>query len=59
MNTVKNFTIIHLQLNYIEVLEAVILLVIYLKYVFKIKRNSKDLNVTVFNMITGINESET
>ena len=38
MNAVKNYNTIHLQMNYIDVLEVVILLMTYLiKYVFKIK----------------------
>ena len=38
MNTVKNYTAIHLQLNYINVLEVVIFLMTFLiKYVFQIK----------------------
>ena len=38
MNTVKNFTNIHLRLNQIVVLEVVILLMTYLiKYAFQIK----------------------
>ena len=38
MNTVKNFTTIHLGLNYMNVLEVVILLMAYLiNYVFQIK----------------------
>ena len=36
MNTVKNCTTVHLQLNYLDVLEVVILLMTYLiKYVFQ------------------------
>ena len=39
MNTVKNFTIIHFQLNYINVFEVVILWMIYLKkHIFQIKQ---------------------
>ena len=38
MNTVKNFTTIHLRLSWIDVLEVVILWMIYLiKYVLQIK----------------------
>ena len=56
MNTVKNFTTIHLQLNYIDVLEVITLLMTYpIKHVFQI---TEDLNLSVFN-ITGINESTT
>ena len=51
MNTVKNFTTIHLQLNWIDVPEVVILLINYLK--------TEDLNLSVSNMITAINESKT
>ena len=57
MNTVRNYTTIHLQLNLIDVLEAVILLMTYLiNYMFQIKQ---DLNINVLNMITGINEQKT
>ena len=39
MNAVKNFTTIHLLLNWIDVLEVVILLMNYLvKYVFEIEQ---------------------
>ena len=47
MNRVKNFTAIHLQLNYTNVLEVVIL-----------SNQSEDLNLKVFNIITGMNESK-
>ena len=41
MNTVKNFTTIHLHLNLIDVLEVVVLLMTYLiKNVFQIKQKS-------------------
>ena len=56
MNTVKNFTTFHLQLNKIDVLEVVILLMTYLiMYVFQTKQ---DLSLSILNMITGINESK-
>ena len=55
MNTVKNYTTIDLQLSYIDVLEVIILLMTYLiKYVFKIPNKTGHLNLSVFNMITGI-----
>ena len=39
MDTVSNFTTIHFRLNYIDVLEVVILWMIYLiKYAFQIKQ---------------------
>ena len=39
MNTVKNFTTIHLRLNYIDVLEVGRILMTYLiRYVFQIKQ---------------------
>ena len=37
-NTVKNDSTIHLQLNWIDVLEVVIPLMTYLKYVFQMKQ---------------------
>ena len=57
MNTVKNFTTIHLWLNYIDVLEVVILLITYLiKNKVCVPNKVEDLNLSVFNMIRGINE---
>ena len=51
----NNFSTIHLQLNYIDVLEVVILLVTcQTKYAFK----TEDVNLIVLNMITRINESK-
>ena len=47
MNRVKNFTTIHLQLNWTNVFEIVIL-----------SNQSEDLNLKVFNIITGMNESK-
>ena len=39
MNTVRNYPIIHLQLNWIDVLEVVVLLMTYLiKFVFQMKQ---------------------
>ena len=56
INTVKNFTTIHLQLSLTNVLEVIILLMIYLiKYVFQ---TTEDLNLSVFNKVTRINESK-
>ena len=58
MNIFKNFITICLQLNCIDVLEVVVLLMTYLiKYVFS--NETGNLNLSVFNMITGINESKT
>ena len=60
INTVKTFSTIHLVLNYIDVLEVVILLMTcQIKYVMqtKLTDRKKGLNVSVFKMITGINES--
>ena len=53
MNTVKNYTTTRLELDQIDVLEGVILLMTYLP------NKTVDLNLSVFNMITGINESKT
>ena len=51
MYTVENYGIIHLRLNYIDVLEAVILLMTYLiEYVSQ--KNPEDLNPSIFNKIT-------
>ena len=57
MITLKNFATIHLQLNQIDVLKFVIVLVTYsIKYVLK---KPEDLNLSMLNIITGINESKT
>ena len=54
---IKNFITFHLQLNERDVLKLVILLTTCLiKYASKLK---KDLNLRVFNMITGIHEWKT
>ena len=57
MNAIKNYATIHLQLNQIDGLEVVILL-----YDLSIKvcvpNNTKDLNISIFNMIIGVNESK-
>ena len=58
MNTVKNFTTIHLQLNSIELLEFAILLSNKVCVLNKLKKK-KHLNLSVFNMITGVNEAKT
>ena len=58
MNTVKSYTTILLRLSQINMLEVAILLMISLiKYVFQ--KKTKDLNLSIFNIITGINESKT
>ena len=57
MNTVKSYTTILLRLSQINMLEVAILLMISLiKYVFQ--KKTKDLNLSIFNIITGINESK-
>ena len=55
MNTVKNFTTIHNPLNQIDVLEVVI----DLSNKVCIPNIIEDLNLSVFNVITGANESIT
>ena len=57
VNTAKNFITIHLQLSQTNLLEVVILLMTYLKKYVSNKR--EDLNLSVFNMIKGKNESKT
>ena len=58
INLYPNYTLIHLQLKYIDILEVVILLMTYrIKYLFSNKAD--DLNIIVFSMITGTNESKT
>ena len=55
MNTVKNFATINSQLNYIDVLEVVILSNDLSNKVC-IPNKLENKNLSVFNMITGINE---
>ena len=57
MNTVKNFTIIHFQLNYINVCSCNTLNDLSNKVY--VPNKTENLNLSVFNMITGINESKT
>ena len=57
MNSVENFIAIDLRLNWIDVLKVVILLMNYLKTMCFTKQ--QDLNLRVFNMTAGINESKT
>ena len=57
MNTVKNFTTTHLRLNYIDVMEVLILLLTFLiKYVFqtkqKVYRNKNDSKIKKKRYIT-------
>ena len=52
MNAAKNFTTIHLQLNQVDELND-------LSNKVCIPNKTEDLNLSVFNMITGINESKT
>ena len=52
MNTVKNFTTIHLRLNWIDTLNDVSNKVCF-------PNKTEDLNLSVFNMMTGVNESKT
>ena len=55
MNTLKDYITIHLQL---DVSEVVIHLMNYrIRYVFQ--KPTEDLNLSMFNMIMGINELET
>ena len=57
MNTIKNFTTIHLRLNSIGALEVVILLMTYLiTYVFQINIRLKSKRVQ--HCIVGIDESK-
>ena len=59
MNTNKNLTTINLWLNYINVLEAVIILMTYVTYEVCVPNKTEDLNLSAFNLLTGINESKT
>ena len=58
MNTVTNNTTIHLHLNYINVMEVIILLMTYFNKVC-VSNKREDLNLGVFKIITAINESKT
>ena len=53
MNAVKNFTKIYLRLNQIDVLE-----VNDLSNKVCVPNETKNLNLSVFNMITGTNQSK-
>ena len=55
MNTVKNYITIHLWLIWIVVLEVVILLMACL---IKYPNKTEGLNLSMLNMITGINKSK-
>ena len=57
MNTVKNFTTIYLRSSQIDVLEVVILFNELSNKVCVLNK-TEDLNLSVFNMITEINESQ-
>ena len=56
MNIVKKFTTIHFRLNQIDALKVVILLDLSNKVC--VPNKTDGLNISVFNMITGINESK-
>ena len=57
MNIVKDYTTISMWVNQIDVLEVVILLMTNItKYVPK---KTEDLNLIVFNVITGTTDSKT
>ena len=57
MNTANNYTTIHLQLNQIDVLEVVTLN--NFSYEVCVPNKTGDLNLSMFNKITGTNESKT
>ena len=50
-----NESIIHIWLVQIDVMEVAILLIYQVKY--DLSNKAKDINLKVFDMITGINES--
>ena len=56
-NTFRNFTANHLVLNEIDLLEVVILLFTYL--IMCVPNKIENLNLSVLNMITGVNELKT
>ena len=56
INTLKVYITIHLQLKETDVLEVVILLMIYL--IKHVSNEKEDLNLNIFNMIKEINESK-
>ena len=51
-----NYNTIHVCLFKIDVVEVIILLMIYL-IVYALQMRQKNMNVNKFNMITGLNES--
>ena len=55
MNTFKNITTIHFMLNETDVLEVIILLMAHLINEVCISNKTEDSNLSVFNMVTGIN----
>ena len=55
MSIFKNYATNHLQLTYIDVMEVLILIVTYLNKVCVLNK-TEDLNLSIFNMITGLNE---
>ena len=55
MNTFKNITTIYFRLNEIDVLEVIILLMAHLINEVCIPNKTEDLNLSVFNMVTGTN----
>ena len=57
MSIFKNYATDHLRLSFIDVLEIVILIVTYLKKVCVLNK-TEDLNLSIFSMITGLNESK-
>ena len=58
MNTVKNFTIIHFQLNYIKCVRSCYTLNDLSKKTY-IPNKTEDSNLSMLNKITGINGSKT
>ena len=58
MNTAKDYVTIHLQLIQIDFSEVIILLMTYLIKLC-VPSKTEDLNLSLFNIITGINDSKT
>ena len=58
MNTVKNFTTIDFRLNQTNVLEVAIVSIYDISNKRCVPSKAENLNLNVFEMITGINESK-
>ena len=61
MTAFKNYNTIHLRLNQVEMLEFVMLIIFIVNDVFNktcVSNKTEDLNLSMLNIIAGINESK-